>query len=44
MRLASSSSRHDGVTGDFHYVISEVLHQPVRYVWHRERTLNELTA
>src|SRR5438093_11297122 len=27
---------------DFHYVISEVLHQPVRYVWHRERELNEL--
>ncbi len=21
---------------DFHYVISEVLHQPVRYVWHRD--------
>src|SRR5881409_2964147 len=24
---------------DFHYVISEVLHQPVQYVWHREREL-----
>jgi phosphoribosylformylglycinamidine synthase len=24
---------------DFHYVISEVLRQPVRYVWHRERDL-----
>ena len=24
---------------DFHYVISEVLHQPVKYVWHRERDL-----
>ena len=27
---------------DFHYVISEVLHQPVKYVWHRERTLGDL--
>jgi len=27
---------------DFHYVVSEVLHQPVRYVWHRERELSEL--
>jgi phosphoribosylformylglycinamidine synthase len=27
---------------DFHYVISEVLHQPVRYVWHRDRTLDDL--
>jgi phosphoribosylformylglycinamidine synthase I len=27
---------------DFHYVVSEVLHQPVRYVWHRERDLSEL--
>src|SRR5262250_2677805 len=27
---------------DFHYVISEVLHQPVRYVWHRNRTLEDL--
>src|SRR6266566_3577599 len=27
---------------DFHYVVSEVLHQPVRYVWHRERELREL--
>ena len=24
---------------DFHYVISEVLHQPVRYVWHRDTDL-----
>ena len=24
---------------DFHYVIGEVLHQPVRYVWHRETDL-----
>ena len=27
---------------DFHYVISEVLHQPVRYVWHRDRNLADL--
>src|SRR5499425_50038 len=27
---------------DFHYVVSEVLHQPVRYVWHRERELRDL--
>jgi phosphoribosylformylglycinamidine synthase len=27
---------------DFHHVISEVLHQPVRYVWHRERDLSAL--
>ena len=27
---------------DFHYVISEVLHQPVRYVWHRDHTLDDL--
>jgi phosphoribosylformylglycinamidine synthase subunit PurQ / glutaminase len=27
---------------DFHYVISEVLHQPVRYVWHRDRNLDGL--
>jgi phosphoribosylformylglycinamidine synthase subunit PurQ / glutaminase len=27
---------------DFHHVISEVLHQPVRYVWHRDRTLDDL--
>src|SRR5574341_811750 len=27
---------------DFHYVISEVLHQPVRYVWHRDRSLADL--
>jgi len=26
---------------DFHYVISEILHQPVKYVWHRDRTLDE---
>ena len=24
---------------DFHYVIGEVLHQPVRYVWHRDTNL-----
>jgi len=24
---------------DFHYVISEVLHRPVRYVWHRDANL-----
>ncbi|MBI1845797.1 MAG: phosphoribosylformylglycinamidine synthase subunit PurQ [Candidatus Rokubacteria bacterium] len=27
---------------DFHYVISEVLHQPVKYVWHRERSLDDV--
>src|ERR1700675_3260078 len=27
---------------DFHYVLSEVLHQPVRYVWHRDRNLDDL--
>ena len=27
---------------DFHYVISEVLRQPVRYVWHRDRNLDDL--
>ena len=27
---------------DFHYVLSEVLHQPVKYVWHRERDLHDL--
>ena len=27
---------------DFHYVISEVLQQPVKYVWHRERALEDL--
>jgi phosphoribosylformylglycinamidine synthase subunit PurQ / glutaminase len=27
---------------DFHYVISEVLHQPVKYVWHRERNLGDV--
>ena len=25
---------------DFHYVISEVLHQPVEYVWHRDPDLD----
>jgi len=25
---------------DFHYVIGEVLHQPVRYIWHREADLS----
>ena len=24
---------------DFHYVISEVLRQPVSYIWHREANL-----
>jgi len=27
---------------DFYYVISEVLHQPVKYVWHREQDLRDL--
>jgi phosphoribosylformylglycinamidine synthase len=27
---------------DFHHVISEVLRQPVKYVWHRERSLDDL--
>jgi phosphoribosylformylglycinamidine synthase subunit PurQ / glutaminase len=27
---------------DFHHVISEVLHQPVKYVWHRDRNLEDL--
>ncbi|HEU5320385.1 MAG TPA: phosphoribosylformylglycinamidine synthase subunit PurQ [Methylomirabilota bacterium] len=27
---------------DFHYVISEVLRQPVKYVWHRDRDLADL--
>jgi phosphoribosylformylglycinamidine synthase subunit PurQ / glutaminase len=27
---------------DFHYVVSEVLHQPVKYVWHRDRNLTDL--
>jgi phosphoribosylformylglycinamidine synthase subunit PurQ / glutaminase len=27
---------------DFHYVISEVLHQPVKYIWHRERDLSSI--
>ncbi len=27
---------------DFYYVISEVLHQPVKYVWHRDRDLTDL--
>ena len=26
---------------DFHYVIGEVLQQPVKYVWHRDRNLTE---
>ncbi|PYM33068.1 MAG: phosphoribosylformylglycinamidine synthase I, partial [Candidatus Rokuibacteriota bacterium] len=26
---------------DFHYVIGEVLQQPVKYVWHRDRNLAE---
>ncbi len=26
---------------DFHYVIGEVLHQPVRYVWHRDANLTD---
>jgi len=25
---------------DFHYVISDILHQPVEYVWHRDRDLS----
>src|SRR5262249_60274695 len=25
---------------DFHYVVSEVLHQPVKYLWHRDRDLS----
>ena len=24
---------------DFHYVVSEVIKQPVKYVWHRDRNL-----
>src|SRR5262245_26579213 len=27
---------------DFHYVISEVLHQPVKYIWHRERDVQDV--
>jgi phosphoribosylformylglycinamidine synthase len=27
---------------DFHYVVSEVLHQPVKYVWHRECDLGDV--
>ncbi len=27
---------------DFHYVISEILHQPVKYVWHRDRDLSSV--
>jgi phosphoribosylformylglycinamidine synthase subunit PurQ / glutaminase len=27
---------------DFHYVISEVIRQPVKYVWHRDRNLDDL--
>ena len=25
---------------DFHYVISDILHQPVEYIWHRDRELS----
>src|ERR1051325_8272818 len=27
---------------DFHHVVSEVVHQPVKYVWHRERDLGDV--
>ena len=27
---------------DFHHVVSEVLHQPVKYIWHRERDLGDV--
>jgi phosphoribosylformylglycinamidine synthase len=27
---------------DFHYVLGEVLQQPVKYVWHRERALGDV--
>jgi phosphoribosylformylglycinamidine synthase len=27
---------------DFHYVLSDVIRQPVKYVWHRDRNLAEL--
>ncbi len=27
---------------DFHHVISEVIRQPVKYVWHRDRNLDDL--
>src|SRR5438477_1275419 len=27
---------------DFHHVVSGVLHQPLKYVWHRERDLGDL--
>jgi phosphoribosylformylglycinamidine synthase len=27
---------------DFHHVVSEVVHQPVKYVWHRERELGDV--
>jgi phosphoribosylformylglycinamidine synthase subunit PurQ / glutaminase len=27
---------------DFHYVVSEVIRQPVKYVWHRDRDLSDL--
>jgi phosphoribosylformylglycinamidine synthase len=27
---------------DFHYVVSEVVKQPVKYVWHRDRDLGDL--
>ncbi|HEV8640751.1 MAG TPA: phosphoribosylformylglycinamidine synthase subunit PurQ [Methylomirabilota bacterium] len=26
---------------DFHYVVSEVLRQPVKYIWHRDRNLDD---
>lgn len=26
---------------DFHYMLSEVLHQPVKYIWHRDTDLSE---
>jgi phosphoribosylformylglycinamidine synthase len=27
---------------DFHHVVSEVVHQPVKYIWHRERDLGDV--
>jgi phosphoribosylformylglycinamidine synthase len=27
---------------DFHYVVSEVLRQPVKYIWHRDRNLDDV--
>jgi phosphoribosylformylglycinamidine synthase len=27
---------------DFHYVVSEILRQPVKYIWHRDRHLDDL--